>query len=169
MGALVALALAGLVAVLATRPPASAVGADSPLLGQPAPAIAGPALAGGNVSLASMRGDFVLVNFFAGWCPPCASEAPQLRLLSTRIRVLGVVFNDSASSARDFLARSGSSWPAVADPGGALALDYGVRAPPESYLVSPDGTVVAKILGPVGPAQVAYLDRVMQRTLQAGQ
>ena len=165
----VGVAAAALVAVLATRPPATVAEADSPLLGQPAPAVSGPAITGGSVNLAALRGSFVLVNFFAGWCPPCLTEAPQLRSFSHRAHVIGVVFQDSAGSARAFLHRTGATWPAVTDPSGALSVQYGVRAPPESYLVSPDGTVVAKVLGPVTRAQLGYLDGVMARVLRTGQ
>jgi cytochrome c biogenesis protein CcmG/thiol:disulfide interchange protein DsbE len=158
-----------LVAVLATRPPATSSAADSPLLGQPAPAISAPGLTGGNVVLSRMRGHFVLVNFFASWCQPCHQEQGSLLQLSRSLTVLGVVYDDSASSALGFLVSSGAHWPAVADPSGAISVAYGVRGPPESYLVSPDGTVVAKIVGAIGAAQVHYLDSVMARVLRTGQ
>jgi cytochrome c biogenesis protein CcmG/thiol:disulfide interchange protein DsbE len=158
-----------LVAVLATRPPATSGQADSPLLGQPAPAIRGTSLDGRSVDLASMRGHFVLVNFFASWCAPCHQEAPSLQTLSSSVQLLGVVYDDSTGSARQFLAATGATWPAVADSSGTLAVTYGVRAPPESYLISPDGTVVAKVVGAVTGSQVSYLRSVMAKTLRSGQ
>ena len=170
IGALVAGSLLiAFVVVLATRPPAAVNQVDSPLLGRPAPAVAGPGLSGGAVSLASMRGRFVLVNFFASWCGPCHVEAAALVSLSHRIDLLGVTYDDSSASAAAFLASTGSHWPAEADPDGAIALSFGVRGPPESYLISPDGTVVAKVLGPVTRAEISYLNGVMARTLRAGQ
>ena len=169
-GALVAGGLLiAFVVVLATRPPAASNQVDSPLLGKPAPAVAGPGLSGGTVSLASMRGHFVLVNFFASWCGPCHVEQASLVTLSHRIDLLGVTYDDTSASAAAFLASTGSHWPAVADPAGSISLSFGVRGPPESYLVSPDGTVVAKVLGPVTNSEISYLDGVMARTLRAGQ
>ena len=165
----VAVILAVLVAVLATRPPAQVNQANSPLLGQPAPSIRAPGIGGEPVDLQAMRGQYVLVNFFASWCGPCHTEQPDLVALSATVHVIGVVFQDSSTSALQFLRQGGASWPAVADPQGALALEWGVRGPPESYLVSPDGNVVAKVLGPVTRAQISYLHGVMNQVARTGQ
>src|SRR5690349_14169878 len=73
-----ALLAVALIALLATRPSASDVLADSPLVGRPAPAVRGAALTGGTVSLSQYRGRYVVLNFFASWCPPCQIEEPQL-------------------------------------------------------------------------------------------
>jgi cytochrome c biogenesis protein CcmG/thiol:disulfide interchange protein DsbE len=56
-------------------------------------------------------------------------------------------------------------WPAVADPGGQIALDYGVRGPPETFVVAPDGLVVARLLGAV---KAADLDQVLARARAEG-
>jgi cytochrome c biogenesis protein CcmG, thiol:disulfide interchange protein DsbE len=167
----VAVVVAALVAVLATRPPASSTAAASPLLGKPAPSVTGPALTGSPVDLASLRGRFVVVNFFASWCPPCQVEEPELVQFAFQHRsagdaqVLGVVFADRSASAARFLASTGGEWPAVADPGGQIALDYGVRGPPETFVVAPDGLVVARLLGAV---KAADLDQVLARARAEG-
>jgi cytochrome c biogenesis protein CcmG, thiol:disulfide interchange protein DsbE len=160
---------AALVAVLATRPPATATEVNSPLVGQHAPALAGTTLAGQPFALSSLSGRWVFVNFFASWCPPCQLEQADLVAFAYHHRapgdvvVVGVVFDDAASSARGFLAQSGATWPALSDPGGSIALQYGVRGPPETFLVAPDGIVVAHFDGPV---TLRFLDYWLARAVQ---
>ncbi|HZU72163.1 MAG TPA: TlpA disulfide reductase family protein [Acidimicrobiales bacterium] len=160
---------AALVAVLSTRPPAQVAEAASPIVGQPAPPTAGTDIGGGRFSLTDLRGRFVVVNFFASWCGPCHQELPQLVAMDrSGTAVVGVVFSDSAGSARRFLTGGGAHWPALDDGEGALALAWGVRAPPESFLVSPDGAVLAKVIGPLTPNQVGYFNRVIVQARRAG-
>ncbi|HET6794751.1 MAG TPA: TlpA disulfide reductase family protein [Acidimicrobiales bacterium] len=159
-GALVAV----LVAVLATRPPADVLDAQSPLLGRPAPTITGQGLDGRPVSLASMRGGFVLVGFLSSWCVPCQRELPGLVAWSrahSDVRVVGVVFQDSGPAVRSMLGPVGADWPVVDDPRGTVALSYGVRQPPESYLIDPAGRVAAKFVGGIGSSQQDYIDSLV--------
>src|SRR3954463_12926667 len=118
------------VAVLATRKSAADKQAESPLLGKPAPSISGTGLDGKDVSLASMQGKWVVVNFLASWCVPCGQEHPELVKFTERHQaagdatVLGVIFDDTEPNVRKFFERLGGDWPVVGDPGGRTALDY---------------------------------------------
>ena len=158
-----------LVAVLATRPPATQT-TSSPLIGQPAPAVAGRNLTGGISSLAALRGRWVLLNFFASWCPPCRTESPELVKFAfshpagQRVAVLGVVYGDTAANAAAFERQVGATWPSVVDPNEQIAINYGVDDPPQSFLISPDGGVVDRILGGV---TVGGLDRLVDDAVAA--
>ena len=127
--------------------------APSQLTGQPAPKISAlDVMNGHHVNLASEQGHYVVVAFFASWCPPCVAETPQLVAFFFAERkihasVLGVIYNDSVSNAVNFLRSYGATWPTVADANGAIAAEYGVANPPEAFVVAPSGRIVAKITG----------------------
>ena len=153
LAAAVGVVLVGLVVVLATRAPATTRLAQSPLLGLPAPEVAGRTIDGASFRLSDLRGQWVLVNFFATWCVPCRIEHPDLIRFSQRHAItgdaaaVGVVYDDSAAAVRRFRAKEGGDWPMVEDPSGRISVAFGVAGIPESFLVSPDGVVVAKVVG----------------------
>lgn len=145
VGVLVAL----LVVVLATRDPAADTQVKSPLVGAPAPGIQAETIEGNRFDLDRYQGEWVLVNFFATWCTPCRREHPELVTLdeTDAVNVVSVVFQDDPKTVRAFLDVEGGDWPVVTDASGEITLSYGVPKIPESYLVAPDGTVVAKFIG----------------------
>ena len=151
----VAVVVGFVVVVLATREPAANRVVDSPLVGQQAPPIEGTTMTDDTYSLAAERGRFTLVNFFATWCVPCQREHDDLAAFDARHRRLGdagvvtVVFDDSTDNARSFFEENGGEWPVIVGDEGDIALDYSVAGVPESYLVGPDGRMLAKIIGGV--------------------
>jgi cytochrome c biogenesis protein CcmG/thiol:disulfide interchange protein DsbE len=161
----VAIVLALVVYVAATAKPAEQRIADSPLIGKPAPTVTGDVVMGTNTPLSSLRGKYVVVNFFATWCVPCRREHPELVQFAQRhaaagdAAVMQVVYGDRAASVKAFITKNGGDWPVFDDPKGAIALDWGVRGLPESYLVAPDGVVVAKI---IGGASLEGLERLLR-------
>jgi len=162
----VGVVLLAFVGVLATRKSAVDQQATSPLLGKVAPPLAGPSLTDGKpFDLTSLRGKYVVVNFFASWCVPCQREQPQLVRFANEPggdrAVVGVLFSDTPGAARQYLRDNGGDWPALDDRGGQFALDYGIRGPPESYLVDPNGVILAKFVGEVSA------DRLDQLVTQA--
>ena len=96
-------------------------------------------------------GKVTLVNFWASWCPPCRAEHPTLMALSAEgIRVVGVNMMDDSGKALAFLAEAGNPFAAVAfDPRGRMRLDWGVTAPPETFILRGDGSVAFKFIGPL--------------------
>lgn len=166
IAAAVAVPVVILVLALAASPPAGTRAADSPLLGKAAPALAGETIDGEAFALGVPPGRWVLLNFFATWCVPCVREHPELIRFADRhaaagdAGVVAVVYDDPAGEVRKFRDRRGGDWPMVLDPSGRIALEYGVAGVPESYLISPDGTVAAKLIGGV---TAEALDEVLAR------
>jgi cytochrome c biogenesis protein CcmG/thiol:disulfide interchange protein DsbE len=157
----VAVVLTAVAIVAATRPSYQATAVESPLLGHPAPDLSARAFGGQRVSLADDRGDFVVVNFFASWCPPCQAEEPNLvhfafeqKQAGAHVDMLSVDIDDSTAAARQFVAEWGITWPAIPDRAGEFASDFGVGSPPMTFLVNPGGTVVAAFAGPVAYGQL---------------
>ena len=165
----VAVVIAVFIAVLASAKPST--DRSSPLIGKAAPPVSGRALnGGGSYSLAQYGGKWVVVNFSASWCVPCREETPQLAKFTAEharaadATVLAVAFDPSdVANLAAYFRQNHVAWPAVDDPSAEVA--YGVSQIPQSYLVDPSGTVVAKFFGTLTAAQV---DRVIQKATAAG-
>jgi cytochrome c biogenesis protein CcmG, thiol:disulfide interchange protein DsbE len=114
---------------------------------------------GGDLSLASLRGKAVLVNFWASWCGPCRDEAPLLegaaQRYSGRLVVLGVDFQDFSGDARKFVSKYHITYPVVRDGSGKWLERYGVTGAPETFFVNADGKVVAHTPGAVDHGTLA--------------
>ena len=142
--------------VLATRDPATDRSTDSPLVGRAAPPIMTTTLDGEPFDLDRLRGQWVVVNFFATWCTPCRVEHPELVAFSAEheeagdATVVSVVFDDQPENVAEFFAEQGGDWPVV--DGGGVILDWAVAQVPESFIVAPSGLVAAKVVGGVTQA-----------------
>lgn len=103
-----------------------------------------------SVTLASFRGEPLLVNFFASWCSPCRAEAPALEMLSKRISILGIAYKDRNEDTLQFLKQFGNPFQAIGvDQDGRTGIEWGVYGVPETYLVSADGVVILRHAGPL--------------------
>jgi cytochrome c biogenesis protein CcmG/thiol:disulfide interchange protein DsbE len=125
----------------------------SALIGQPAPGV--PELALGGLppltAAALADGEVKIVNFFASWCAPCRVEHPNLTLLAAEgVPIYGIAYKDDPANALAFLAELGNPYLAAAqDPEGRTALDWGVYGVPETFVLSGDGTILARMANPI--------------------
>jgi cytochrome c biogenesis protein CcmG, thiol:disulfide interchange protein DsbE len=134
----------------------------SPLIGNPAPPFALRAVAGGDpISLESLRGKPVVMNFWATWCVPCYQEHAALvgaaRTLGREVQFIGIVYDDEEARVSAFLAERGSAYPSLLDDGGRTAIAYGVAGVPETFFIDAAGRVVEKYVGPLDPETITRL------------
>jgi cytochrome c biogenesis protein CcmG/thiol:disulfide interchange protein DsbE len=161
----VGVVVVGLIVVLATRPSGDQM--EAKIVGRAVPPLTGETLDGQTFDIDRYRGDWVVVNFFAEWCTECRVEHPELVEFSEAhqaaddgVHLVSVVYSDEPANVREFFQQQGGDWPVViGETTGRIALDFGVSGVPESYVVAPDGTVVAKFTG----VTQAGLDRVIAR------
>jgi cytochrome c biogenesis protein CcmG/thiol:disulfide interchange protein DsbE len=106
-------------------------------------------------ALADYKGKVVVLNFWASWCTPCRTEAPELEKAQQRLQssgqgtVLGVAYQDAPRDSEKFIKEFKVTYPSLRDVGGKLAKDYGTRALPETFVINPQGKVVALSRGTV--------------------
>jgi len=108
----------------------------------------------GNLTLSSLRGRAVVLNFWASWCIPCKEEAPFLDQVWRGHRdrglvVVGVDANDFRSDARSFMRTYGLTFPVVYDGPGKTLGRYGVTGFPETFVLDREGRVVDAFIGAV--------------------
>jgi len=130
----------------------------SPLVGRPAAPFALTAFDGAPVHLAALRGQVVVVNFWASWCnPACYEEAPVLergwRAYRDRgVVVLGVDIQDTDEAALKFINAFSLTFKNSPDRGGKVSVDYGIYGVPETFFIDRAGRIHRKHVGAVTEA-----------------
>lgn len=128
-------------------------GLPSTLVGQKAPGLPERALSEFPQATEAMlaSGEVTLVNFWASWCPPCRAEHPKLlEMEASGINIVGINFKDTEAAATKYLRDDDNPFVGVGfDPQGRTAIDWGVTAPPETFILDGEGTVLFRFAGPL--------------------
>ncbi len=102
-------------------------------------------------------GHVSIVNIFASWCAPCRQEHPILMALSrdpelkaNEIEIYGLSYKDEPANAKSFLQEDGNPFQKIGfDPAGRIAIDFGVYGVPETFIVTGEGKISYKFIGPL--------------------
>jgi len=120
------------------------------------------------VVLNQFRGQVVILNFWASWCPPCQQELPSLMNMQDRTRargvvVLGVSIDVDGDAYHRFLKQRGVNFITVRDPDQKISGVYGTHVWPESYIIDRQGVLRRKVIGPINwiaPDVLEYLSKL---------
>lgn len=137
----------------------------SPLPGRQGPAFALEVFAGGQqpierpvgdtISLETLRGQVVVVNFWASWCLACRDEHVDLSTTALRyagqpVQFVGVLYMDEVVNGNRWIAEmGGQAYPSVDDPRSRAAIQYGLYGVPETFILDASGRVAHKQTGPI--------------------
>lgn len=118
------------------------------------------------ITLDSYRGRWVLVNFWASWCGPCRDEMPSMREFARsfsgdRLRLLAISLDSDDQEMKRFLIEQGitpDDFIVARDVDGAISARYGTRLLPETWIIDPEGRLVARVQGAVDWTQSDILE-----------
>ena len=127
---------------------------DVSLVGESAPDFSLQNALGNESQLIDFKGKWILLNFWATWCPPCLEEMPSMEAMYQKYREQGLevvaisVDEGGWASVRSFLKKVRVTFPILLDKTSEVAYSYGTFQLPESYLVDPQQKIVKKFIGP---------------------
>jgi thiol-disulfide isomerase/thioredoxin len=118
----------------------------------PAPDFVAVTLDGKKISLESLKGKLVLLNFWATWCPPCRLEMPTMEKIYKEFKgesldVVAMNFMEGPEPINLFLKEHNFTFTILMDRDGKIAESYGVRVLPVSFLIGRRGNVLARSIG----------------------
>lgn len=173
--ALVLITTVVLAVVFATRFGQDPRLSPSPLIGAPAPEVTLDVVeSDATLTLADLAGDIVVVNFWAPWCVPCRAEHPDLLRIADEyagfgVTVVGITYQSTEGAVTAYLDELGRGYPVVMDDRSRAAIGFGVRGVPETFFLDRDGTVAAKVSGPVDYAIMsATIDQMIIGAVPTG-
>ena len=112
---------------------------------------------GETIKLSDLRGQAVLVNLWATWCPPCRAEMPSIEKVYNEYKDDGLVvlavdmtYQDTQSNIAPFVAEYGLTFPILLDQSGDVGNAYQLRSLPSSFFINRDGTINEVVIGATG-------------------
>ncbi|MFZ5923274.1 MAG: peroxiredoxin family protein [Chloroflexota bacterium] len=157
--------LLGAAWTFASRDPSAAgtaAGISAPQQGFEAPDFTLQNLDGEPVALSDLRGQAVLVNFWATWCPPCKAEMPAIQKVYDEYKAEGFTvlavnmsFQDDTGNIPGFMAEYGLDFPVLLENSGQVAKTYLIRSLPTSFFIDREGVIQEVVVG--GPMAEALL------------
>ena len=128
-------------------------------------------LDGDSVTLSDLRGQAILVNLWATWCPPCRAEMPAMQKMYDEYKGQGLVvlalnmtYQDNSSAIDPFVRENGLTFPILLDTTGSVAEKYELRSLPSSFFIGRNGIIQEVVIG--GPMSEALLRTRIESTLE---
>ena len=120
-------------------------------------------------SLLDFRGKIVVLNFWASWCGPCVDEVPSLKQFAERyadkgVSIIGVSLDEDPEAYKEFLVKYQINFLNLRNPSHSVSEMYGTFKLPETYIISRDGHLLNKIIGPTdwaSPQMLSYIDSLL--------
>jgi cytochrome c biogenesis protein CcmG, thiol:disulfide interchange protein DsbE len=144
---------------------------SAPQVGFPAPDFSLKTPDGKAYTLSDLRGQAILINLWATWCPPCRAEMPAIQRLYEEYRAQGFIVLAVNSTIQDdplaiapFVKEYALTFPILLDETGEFSRSYEIRSLPSSYFVNRDGTINELVIG--GPMSVALLRTRIEEILK---
>jgi len=125
-----------------------------PIRGQPAPDFTLDLLDGSSMTLSELRGQVMVLNIWATWCPSCKDEMPDLQTVweeyeDDGVVIVGLVYQDEVALVQEMLTFYGITFPQGMDVGDNISTAYGITGVPETFIVDQQGNIAVNYVGPV--------------------
>lgn len=125
----------------------------------PAPDFTFTTFEGQTLNLSDLQGEIIVLNFWASWCVPCHTEAPELENFwrsyqDQGVTVLGITWSDTQRNSQDFITRYDITYPNAADLGTRITGLYNVNNVPESFVINREGEIVRFLKGATSEAEL---------------
>ena len=133
----------------------------------PAPDFTITTFEGEEITLSDLKGQVVVVNFWASWCGPCRVEAPDLQRIHERyqdqgVTVLGITYTDTEAKSLAFIGEFGMTYPNAPDMGTRISDRYNIQGVPETFVIDQNGDIAQFIYAPTNEQQLSsIIDRLL--------